>query len=112
MIPHPTGQRNDRQADNAVGPNPNRGDLPWLFPQKTAIHRQHLAAGYLQNRRTIRREDFLDKPDTSSPHGHTVTGPEKPKDLGDHGQGSHPAGMLLESASVAVQVHTVPQSQP
>ena len=36
-----------------------------------------LAAGYLRYRRRIRREERLDNPATSSPHGHEVNGTEK-----------------------------------
>ncbi len=42
-----------------------------------------LAAGYLRYRRRIRREDSLDNPATSSPHGHEVNGPEKGECHGD-----------------------------
>jgi hypothetical protein len=36
-----------------------------------------LAAGYLRYRRRIRREEPLDNPATSSPHGHEANGPER-----------------------------------
>jgi hypothetical protein len=43
-----------------------------------------LAAGYLRYRRRIQREERLDNPATSSPHGHEVNSPEKGEGIGDH----------------------------
>jgi hypothetical protein len=82
----PTGQRNYRQADYAVGASiHSEVNRSWLFrPEELQSIASILAAGYLRCRRT-RREDPLDNAGTSSPHGHEVNGPEKGEGLGDHG---------------------------